>query len=97
MSLYLTLRVNAIGIGELEIKRTTRLREVAPPANSVNAYEVRLDGQFLGMVRHRYGAGPWALVVKAAGLADHMARTGHRPAGPPPPPNLPSTAGTPGP
>ncbi len=70
MSLHAVLRVGArTVIGGIEITRTTNLDDVALRPDVVSSYAVAVDGQLVGHVDHRYGAGAWALLQAAAQLA----------------------------
>ena len=72
MSLFLDLRVTLTprvseSVGFMQVRRT----EPLPAGNAddaVCAYEVRVDRELRGVVRHRYGDGPWALLAKAVDL-----------------------------
>lgn len=71
MSLWFDVHVNLDKIGSFEARRHEPL-DLADPAqiaDEVCTYTIRIDGETVGTVRHRYGDGAWALVRAGLTLA----------------------------
>ena len=68
MALWARLMVNAEQIGVVEIQRREFLDLTAQASiqDEVSTYDVTVDGQACGTVRHRYGDGAWRLLALAA-------------------------------
>jgi hypothetical protein len=66
--LLMTLKINDLLIGRMKITRLDKYPTFPPPDDSVNRYEVTLDGEKIGVIQHRYGDGAWLLLRQAAGL-----------------------------
>ena len=81
MALWARLMVNAEQIGVVEIQRREFLDLTAQAAiqDEISTYDVTVDGQACGTVRHRYGDGGWRLLALAA---DAVAARNAEPAGP---------------
>lgn len=67
MSLWFVLHANDQTIGSCEIRRREHLdlTDKAAIADTVCTYEIRIDGEDVGTVKHRYGDGAWALARAA--------------------------------
>jgi hypothetical protein len=70
VSLWFELRINRQRLGLLTVKRRDHLDldDQAGIRDAVATYDVDLDGEHLGTVRHRYGDGAWVLTNKATAL-----------------------------
>jgi hypothetical protein len=71
MSLWVILHAGDERIGLLDCQRQEHLdlSDKAAIADAVCTYAIRLDGELIGVIRHRYGAGAWKLLAAAARLA----------------------------
>lgn len=70
MALWFELRINAQGIGLVQIQRREPLDLGDPSAirDAVSTYTVMHDHVYVGTIRHRYGDGAMRLVALATAL-----------------------------
>jgi hypothetical protein len=69
MVMWFELKINSRKVGVLDIQRISNTSTVVLEDSLVSTYQVKLDGQIIGHVEHRYCDGPWVLVNKASALA----------------------------
>ena len=79
MALWFNLRVNASGIGMVEIRRREQL-DISDPkaiADVWSTYDVFRNDELIGQVRHVYGHGAWKLLALATSrIVQHDAEKG---------------------
>jgi hypothetical protein len=72
MSLWVSLQIGDLPIGNMEIQRQRALDLSDPEAiaNVTSKYKVKIDGKVIGKVDHRYGDGAWILLKKAMEIVE---------------------------